>query len=143
MISHLPLTSHPVVAYNLNQPATRLANKTKRKIKNMSPVENTEATNAVENTSPVTSTDADAELKSVVKLADSLAATSRDKKNTAITLLTSTEEERNTISNFIRKVQLQADSAKKIYALSVAAARERNAGKPVPPSKQKKGKTAA
>ncbi len=112
----------------------------------MSPVEETQAaTNDVAETKTdaQVASENEAELRDAVKLADEMSATSKDKKNTAITLLTSAPEVKDTIREFLRKVKLQADSAKKIYALSVEMAQARNAGKPVPPSKQKKAKPGA
>jgi hypothetical protein len=95
---------------------------------------NTVATGATTSTEQ----DGQAKLQEAVNLASDLLVLARDQKNTGIAALTAPPEEIAAVQSFIARGRQQQTASKQIYALSLAKAKERNAGRKVPPSRQKK-----
>jgi hypothetical protein len=94
-----------------------------------------------EGTSTSNETNGQASLQEAVDLASDLLVMARDQKNTGITLLMTPESERAAIVSFIQRGKQQVAASKQIGALALEKAKQRNAGRKLPPSKQPKAKT--
>ncbi len=105
--------------------------------------ENTNTETSTADAAAATAVDQNADLQSAVDLGSDLLVMARDQKNTGIAILMATEDERTDLRSFIARGKQQVAASKQISALALAKAKERNAGRKLPPSKQPKANPAA
>lgn len=80
------------------------------------------------------------DLQGAVDLASDLLVLARDQKATGTTLLTAPADEVAAIRSFIARGNAQKEAIKNIGAMALEKAKQRNAGRKLPPSKQPKAK---
>lgn len=99
-----------------------------------------ENTSNEQNTEATAATSPEQALQDAVDLASDILVMARDQKNTGITVLTAPADEVAALRSFIARGKQQVAASKQIGALALAKAKERNAGRTLPPSKQPKAK---
>src|SRR3954471_15737463 len=91
---------------------------------------------------PEATTDTNQNLQDAVDLASDILVMARDQKNTGITVLMAPADEVAALRSFVARGKQQVAASKNIASLALAKAKERNAGRKLPPSKQPKAKPA-